>query len=104
MTGRKISHREAAAIQEGQTHSEKIGSRGAGVLLLVGRQHGVAAYYRYTDPDRKRLWIDLGQLIQEISLAEARERCAELNGLRREHPFLREWLNEQAINEQRDIS
>lgn len=95
-----ITDRAARALQKGETHSEKVAGRGAGVLLLVGRGNSVTAYYRYTAPDRSRPWIELGSLGKGITLAQARARCAELAALKAEHPSLKEWLESETLNEQ----
>jgi integrase len=89
----------ARAIKDGETYSEKIGGRGAGALLLIGRVNAVSAYYRYTDSTGKRPWVELGVLGAEIGLKEARERCQALNTLRREHADLREWLDSEQERE-----
>ena len=93
----QITDKAARAISEGETYSEKVGGRGAGVLLLVGRLNCVSAYYRYTDPDGRRPWIDLGDITKELSLTDAREKCALRNQERKEHPYLREWLEAEEI-------
>lgn len=95
-----ITDRAAKALKKGETHSEKVAGRGAGVLLLVGRGSSVTAYYRYTAPDRTRPWIELGSLGKDITLAQARTRCAELAALRAEHPSLKEWLASENLHEQ----
>jgi integrase len=94
---RKITANEAKALAEGETYSEKLSGRGAGVLLLVGRKQSVSAYYRYTDPDGKRPWIELGSLTAEFSIKDAREKCAVLNADRKLHPHLKEWLEAQHL-------
>ncbi len=88
----RITAQAAKALKSGETYSEKVAGRGAGTLLLVGRDGGVSAYYRYTEPGGKRPWIELGQIGRDVSLADARSRCQELAVVRQEHPHLQEWL------------
>ncbi|WP_139309770.1 tyrosine-type recombinase/integrase [Teredinibacter haidensis] len=96
----RITDRQAKALASGKTYTEKVGGRGAGVLLLIGREKSVTAYYRYTAPDKSRPWLELGTLGREIGLAAARNRCAELALLRKTHPDLKSWLESQKIKEQ----
>ncbi len=95
-----ITDRAAKALAKGQTHSEKVAGRGAGVLLLVGRESSVTAYYRYTAPNGSRPWIELGCLGRDVSLAQARARCAELAAHKQEHANLKEWLEAEQHQEQ----
>lgn len=95
----QITHRAAVALKDGQTHSEPVAGRGSGSLLLVGRKARVSCYYRYKGPDGKRPWIELGALTKHFSLAQARQRCAELAGLKREHPDLKRFLEEKERSE-----
>lgn len=99
-----ITDRAAKALLKGQTHSEKVAGRGAGVLLLVGREASVTAYYRYTAPDRSRPWIELGCLGRDVSLAQARARCAELAAHKQNHPCLKEWLEDEQHREQEALA
>jgi integrase len=92
----KITSREAVTIKEGETHSEPVGGRGTGSLLLVGRANQVTAYYRYRAPDGERPWIDVGVLGATLTLKDARDKCVELAKLKTEHPFLREYIEKQA--------
>jgi len=92
---RKITDKQARGLADGKTYSEKVGSKGAGSLLLIGRKQIVTAYYRYTEPSGERLWIDLGSIGGEITLAKARERCTELALLKKDHPHLKSWMEEQ---------
>jgi integrase len=98
-----ITDRAARALEKGETHSEKVAGRGAGVLLLVGRGNSVTGYYRYTAPDRSRPWIELGSIGKDITLAEARARCAELAALKTEHPCLKEWLESESLHQQETL-
>jgi len=91
---------QAKAIKPGETLSEKVGKRGEGVLLLLGRERSVAGYYRYTAPDGGRPWIELGSLSKKNTLQMMRDRCAELSRMRREHPDVKGWLEGQAAQEQ----
>lgn len=94
ISDKKITVKAALALREGCTHSESVGGRGAGTLLLVGRTHTVTAYYRYTGPDGKRPWVDLGTLGEQFGIGDARVECHRLWQLRREHPYLKEHLIE----------
>jgi integrase len=98
-----ITDRAAKALAKGETHSEKVAGRGAGVLLLVGRESSVTAYYRYTAPNGSRPWIELGALGRDISLAQARARCAEYAALKQSHPHLKEWLESERVREQDEL-
>lgn len=99
-----ITDRAARALGNGETFSEKVAGRGAGSLLLVGRDKSVAAYYRYTGPGGTRPWIELGALGRDTSLADARARCAELAALKKQHPDLKAWLHNEQIREQESLA
>ena len=92
---RLITSKAALAVKSGETHSEPVGGRGAGTLLLVGREHQVSAYYRYTSPDGKRPWIELGTLGSRYSLEIAREQCVEYWQMRKQFPYLKEHIAEK---------
>lgn len=83
------------ALETGKTHSEPVGGRGAGTLLLVGRERQVSAYYRYTSPDGKRPWIELGALGPRYGMEAARGQCVEYWQLRRQFPYLKEHIAEK---------
>jgi integrase len=96
MAKRLITSRAALTVKPGETHSEPVGGRGAGTLLLVGRERQVSAYYRYTSPDGKRPWIELGALGSRYGLEDARGQCVEYWQLRRQFPYLKEHIAEKA--------
>ncbi len=94
-TKRLITSRAALALKSGKTHSEPVGGRGSGTLLLVGREHQVTAYYRYTAPNGSRPWLELGVIGPRFSLEKARELCVEYWQLRRQFPYLKEHIEEK---------
>lgn len=101
MTTRLITSKAALAIKPGKTHSEPVGGRASGTLLLVGRESQVTAYYRYTAPDGNRPWLELGVLNARFSLEQARDKTAEYSQLRRQFPDLKEHLKE-AVRTEKD--
>jgi integrase len=96
MASRAITSKEALSLKAGKTHSEPIGGRGSGTLLLVGREKQVSAYYRYTAPNGVRPWVELGLLGPKFSLKQARERCIAYWNMRKDYPYLKEHLEGQA--------
>ena len=99
MAKRLITSKAALALKDGKTHSEPVGGRGAGTLLLVGRSSQVSAYYRYTAPNGTRPWIDLGVLSPRFTLEMARAQAIELWQLRKQFPHLKEHIEEKSVVE-----
>lgn len=98
-----ITDVEARALKDGETLSERIGSRGEGALMLARRGDTVSGDYRYTAPDGSRQKIDLGRLGKHNPLRVMRAACRTWNDRRKSHPDLREWIEAENIRQRLEL-
>jgi integrase len=89
----RITDRQLSGLKSGVWLSESLG-KGHGTFLARRTGDGVQFYFRYTLPDGKRDTLKIAAYGQ-VTLKAARDEGMRLSGLLRQHPTLRDWLDEQ---------
>lgn len=89
----RITDKQLSGLKSGVWLSESLG-KGHGTFLARRTGDGVQFYFRYTLPDGKRDTLKIATYGQ-VTLKTARDEAMRLSGLLRQHPTLRDWLDEQ---------
>lgn len=89
----RITDKQISSLKSGVWLSESLG-KGNGTFLARRTGDGIQFYFRYTLPDGKRDTLKIGPYGQ-MTLKVARDEAVRLSGLLRQHPALRDWLDEQ---------
>lgn len=89
----RITDKQLSSLKSGIWLSESLG-KGHGTFLARRTGDGVQFYFRYTLPDGKRDTLKIGPY-GHMTLKVARDEALRLSGLLRQHPTLRDWLDEE---------